>query len=277
MNRVCLLLCALLLPAAGAAGQAAAATARPALHAGTTGQRVKDLQWLLSGYRPSVYQFSTYSGRVDGRFGPLTRVAVRRMKYRLGYPARLVDGRAGRQLFEFLLGKRARPLGWVGRASARATRPNVHPDLSTPCAARIVRVARSQLGVHEIPDGSNDGLRVRVFQRVTGAFRAPWCASFVQWVFGTAGVGTIANRSAGVFYIVDWAHTHLMLHARPRVGAAVAYMRNLGHIGIVESLFGRDGFVAIEGNASNRVKRVIRHVGDQRTVFVWAPCPEKPG
>jgi hypothetical protein len=268
MRRLLLLLFALLalemLPAS--------ASAAPPLHGGDRGQRVKNLQWLLSGHKPSVYwrTVRTYDGAVDGIFGPQTAAAVRGAKWRLGYPKHAVNARAGRQLFEFLLGKRARPLGWIGVASKR-----VHAGIGKPlsCAARAVAIARSQLGVHEVPDGSNDGPRVRMYQRVTGAFLAPWCASFVQWVYVRAGIGMLrAQFPAHVFTIVRWAHEHAMVHALPRKGAAVAFLRSLGHIGIVERVT-KTGFYTIEGNTSNGVYRRWYPTGYQHTVFIYPPCP----
>jgi hypothetical protein len=264
----------------------AAPQPQPQLKLAAHGQRVADLQWLLSGHKPSVYHRSirTYSGPIDGEFGPLTAEAVRGMKWRLGYPVANVDARAGRQLFDFLLGRKARPRDWVGVASARAGRPggfNATVPQTSQCGARMVRIARAELGVHEIPDGSNDGPRIRVYQRVTGAFGCPgahdcpygqWCASFAQWDRVQAGAGKIPARlPALVFSIVDYGHDHAMLHAQAKPGALVAYLRNLGHIGVVESVT-RDGFWAIEGNYSNRVARVFHRVGEQRTVFIWPPA-----
>ena len=239
------------------------------LRVGDRGQRVRDLQYLLSGHRPSNYWRSVhpYGGRIDGVYGPKTRDAVRAAKWRLGMPSNALDGRAGRQLFEILLGKRARPLDWIGRASKR-----VHAAIEgqTVCSRRLVSVARAELGVHEVPDGSNYGPRVSVYESVTRAYRAPWCASFLQFVLKTAGVGTIDNRSASVFNIVQWAHQRTLLHALPKPGSLVAYLRNLGHIGLVESVTKR-GFYSIEGNTSNGVHRRWHKTGDLHTVFIWLP------
>jgi hypothetical protein len=245
------------------------------LRAGDRGQKVRDLQWLLSGHRPSVYRHSVhpYGGRIDGVYGPRTQKAVRAAKWRLGYPSNALDGRAGNQLFELLLGKRARPLEWIGRASKR-----VHAAIEgqTACSRRIAAVARAELGVHEIPDGSNDGPRIRVYQAVTGAYHAAWCASFSQYVLKAAGIGTIADRSAGVFYIASWAHRHTMLHALPKPGSLVIYLKNLGHMGVVERVTST-GFYSIEGNSSNAVRRRWHRTGDKHTVFVWLPrCSSTP-
>jgi hypothetical protein len=254
---------------AGGLSTAASASQHAPLRVGDRGQRVRDLQWLLSGHQPSVYRrtIHPYHGRVDGVYGPRTAAAVKATKYRLGFPMREVDGRAGKQLFEFLLGKRARPLGWIGVASKR-----VHASIAgqTACSRRITAAARAELGVHESPWGSNDGARVRVYQSVTGAYHAPWCASFVQYVLRKAGVGTIANRSAGVFYIANWAHRHTLLHAQPKPGSVVLYLRALGHTGVVESVTKR-GFYTIEGNASDAVRRRWHPTGYAHTVFIWLP------
>jgi hypothetical protein len=242
------------------------------LRIGAHGQPVKDLQWLLSGHKPSVYRTTIrpYHGPIDGLFGRATRDAVRDAKWRLGYPKANVDGAAGPQLLEFLRGQRARPLQWIGRAAKRVNIVVAKPVASS-CSARIVRAASGEVGVHEVPMGSNDGPRVHVYQAVTGAFRLPWCASFTQWDLKTAGVGTIADRSASVFYIVSWSHRHELVHALPRPGALVAFLRNLGHIGVVVSVT-RTGFFTVEGNSSDAVSRRYYPLGYERTVFIYPSC-----
>jgi hypothetical protein len=251
-----------------------AATAKPlqheALRLGDHGPRVKDIQWLLSGHKPSVYRNSIhpYGGKITGRYDLRTQRAVRAAKYQLGYPMRSVDGRAGHQLSQFLLGRRARPLSWIGVVSTRR-----HSAIAgqTACSRREVTLAVSQLGAHEVPWHSNRGPRVHVYQHVTGAYGLPWCASFVQWVLLNSGVGTIANRSAGVFYIVNWAHQHTMLHSVPKPGALVAYLSQLGHIGVVEKVT-KTGFFTIEGNSGDAVRRRFHPTGYAHTVFIWLKC-----
>lgn len=48
---------------------------------------------------------------------------------------------------------------------------------------KVMRVATSQVGVREYPPASNAGPRVHDYQSVTGAYNAPWCASFVSWCY----------------------------------------------------------------------------------------------
>lgn len=47
-----------------------------------------------------------------------------------------------------------------------------------------IQVALAELGVKEVPKGSNRGARVDVF---TGGNAVPWCALFVSWCFRMAG------------------------------------------------------------------------------------------
>jgi hypothetical protein len=247
-----------------------ASAAPPALlHRGSHGQAVADLQWLLGGHKPSAYHGidATFTGKPNGLFGARTAAAVVAMKRRLGWPDRALTPVAGNDLRQILLGQKRRPLGWITRAASRL---KVVSTVRTSCTSKIIQTASRELGAHEIPDGSNDGPRIRIYQAMTGAFRAPWCASFVQYVLATSGYGTIANRSAGVFYIRDWSYKRGWLHAIPKPGALVAFLNDLGHIGIIQQVTAH-GFWSIEGNAGNAVRRIYRPLGSRPMAFVWLP------
>lgn len=71
-----------------------------------------------------------------------------------------------------------------------ATRQLLFPPRLGP---EIVRVMLAEVGVREHPAGSNDGPRIRDYQRTTGAFKAPWCASFHRW--GIVEAATRLKRS----------------------------------------------------------------------------------
>jgi hypothetical protein len=133
---------------------------------------------------------------------------------------------------------------------------------------KLLAVYRAELGVREVPFGSNRGPRVRQYQSSTGAYGAAWCVSFLQWGFQQVGVPRIANRSAGVFYCVDWARKNGLLRYSPKPGYLAAYMWSAGHIGIVEDV-SAGGFMAIEGNASNSVRRKWRD--GRNTVYIKVP------
>lgn len=126
---------------------------------------------------------------------------------------------------------------------------------------KALRLARTQLGVKESPAGSNDGKTVRSYQRTTGAFRAPWCASFIAWLYSSLGAPLKGFNTAYVPSYVDSARskrnnlTTVGLPALVVPGDLVAYDWGgdgiADHIGIVASKVDAAGtFTAIEGNTS---------------------------
>lgn len=255
------------------------------LHVGDRGKRVKAIQWLLSGHKPSVFRqrkvFVTYTGPVDGRYGQRTAVAVRNMKLRLGYKSSQANTSAGVMLFQLLLGKQRRTPAMVARASFRlreiAAAQARLLKIRRTCSYRELSYARSQLGVTEIPWGSNRGPHISyqvgplpAYESITGAYGAPWCASFVQWMLYTSKTGTIADRSAGVYYIKDWAWRRALLRAMPRPGDLVAFLENNGHIGVVEAV-SRYGITSIEGNTGNAVHRRFHPWHSTSMVFIAVP------
>jgi hypothetical protein len=251
------------------------------LQLGSAGPRVAGLQWLLGGHRPSAYLgVSTYQGKPTGAFDEPTAAAVVAMKKRLGFPR--LEPVAGRDLLEILTGKRARPLGYLVRATRLlAEEKQIAADSEpTRCANRLIDVERSQLGVHEVPLGSNDGPQVHAYQEATGAYRAAWCASFQAWAYRLTHVGfpsswdgfigATRSDSAGVFAIVRNAQARGWLRAKPRPGFLVAFMDRLGHIGLVERVF-YSGILSIEGNASDSVLRRWHPYGSRPVVYIAIP------
>jgi len=119
---------------------------------------------------------------------------------------------------------------------------------------QILAEARKWVGVHEVPMGSNDGPEVRQLQSVTGAYHAPWCASFVQAVLRWSRYGTIANDSAGAYYIGNWCENRGWKVTRPQPADIVVFYHGSGHIGIVDEP-APSGFYSIEGNTANECAR----------------------
>lgn len=245
------------------------------LHEGSHGKRVAALQWLLAGHAPSVYRgVRSYRGRVDGDFGPATALAVWNMKWRLGYPLYRINYTAGPMLFNYLLGRQARTLPMISIAAVRAKRLVRQRAAKTELERRLLTLEASQLGVHEIPDGSNRGPRISYpigavpsYQSSTGAYGLPWCASFQQWALALILGHELADRSAGVFAIKDWAWRHGLVHAIPKPTDLVAFVDGSGHIGMVETIAG-NGFWSLEGNEGNAVRRVWHPFRSQPMVFI---------
>lgn len=119
-------------------------------------------------------------------------------------------------------------------------------------AYQLVVEAKKYIGIREDPMGTNSGYWVRRFQSATGAFRAPWCVSFLQYVSKQVLGYTIADDTAGVFYLVNWARKHGFLRAVPSPGDYIAFLWGAGHIGIVSKVTS-EYIETIEGNAANQV------------------------
>lgn len=95
-----------LVVAAAAVAIATGAAPKP-LQRGATGPAVRDAQRLLKGR--NVFRIGTFKGRVDGRYGRLTAYAAKRMKYRIGYEPRYLNGSFGPLLRAYLVGRKQLP------------------------------------------------------------------------------------------------------------------------------------------------------------------------
>jgi hypothetical protein len=288
MKRAAAFSCVALLAVATLAASASAATSQihaPAnvmMHVGSSGQRVKDLQWLLGNHDPNVFRTSklkaTFRAKPNGLFGANTAKAVIAYKWQLGYPKRMLRRAVvGPYFFELLTGKAHRPIAWVARASKRLSAPAVNPFGPSAMALKIRQTELMQLGVTEIPLGSNNGFAVNQYQRVTGALGLAWCVSFQQWAFKISGYGTFAYDTAAVYTAVDYAQARGLLRARPKVGALVAFVDydryghripGTGHMGYVVKVT-VSGFVSIEGNEANGVHELYHANSERPHVFIY--------
>lgn len=140
--------------------------------------------------------------------------------------------------------------------------------MTTP--AQLISFARRYLGVHEAT-GRNDGSAVHEIQSSTGAYNAPWCMSFVQFVLERTGVGYIADRTAGVFYARDWLRSRGLLTVVPAPGRLALYQAGEGHVGFVIEAYKDGTFLTIEGNHNNEVEIVHRQRGELNVIFGIVP------
>jgi PKD repeat protein len=139
------------------------------------------------------------------------------------------------------------------------------PKSRAATAARIVALARRELnlGVHEIPDGSNRAPAIRRYETATrGAmFGAPWCAYFVSYIARQAGapIGTGGSGIGYVPYIRAWAKQTKRWTRTPHPGDLITFPQ---HVGIVENVYANHTLTTIEGNAGNAVRRRSRGWGE---------------
>jgi cell wall-associated NlpC family hydrolase len=161
----------------------------------------------------------------------------------------------------------------------------VHDD--GPLAARVVAIARSQLGVSEAGDEPNDGEPSR---RYMGGRREPWCAWFVAWCFREAGRALPedivpdgrASPLAGVAYMERVFEREGWLVRAPMPGDVVFFGRRMQsdpgrgrHVGIVDETF-IHMIRCVEGNVGNRVAAVpYRRTTLERVVTSYGRVPER--
>lgn len=142
---------------AGAVGvvplAAAAASPRFPLDSGEVGPRCADAKWSLTGRRPAKVEIRFFAGAVNRRCDLALARATRRAKYRLGFPAKFVDGRYGPVLRDYLLGRRNRPVSYVLRAKRRA-QPTLHK--SYPLARHGALIGFPFSGTHRLGNYQSD-------------------------------------------------------------------------------------------------------------------------
>ena len=193
----------------------------------------------------------------DGRFGDQTETGLRLFQMRFpdaaGQPL-TVDGEAGPITWAALFG---------GAAPAKLTKAG-------PLGRKALEVAVGELGVMEVPPGSNSGPKVNQYLASVGLGPGlPWCAAFVYFCAGQAAAGA-ANplpKTGGVQKM--WreglslglpALTTAEALAQPnRIAPGMAFFithgAGTGHTGFVEGLLPDGRLQTIEGNTNDGASR----------------------
>ncbi len=125
-----------------------------------------------------------------------------------------------------------------------------HKEDDVTTAARVLDIARDQIGVKESPANSN----VCKFSRWYPMAGSPWCAMFVSWVLDQAQIEGFKHAytpsGAALFQ-----QRHRWFTANPKPGDVVYFdfpdsLARIQHVGFVEKVNGDGSIVAIEGNTS---------------------------
>ncbi|HWI21593.1 MAG TPA: CHAP domain-containing protein [Baekduia sp.] len=159
--------------------------------------------------------------------------------------------------------KLARPAGAAGQAKLKVAKGVVisPTPASGPIGARMVALAQAEIGVVEIPKGSNDAPRIATYRTATpGGLVGAWCAYFTSWLASTAG-SPVGDRGQGYGRVDDlYAWAQRTGKALPAAGVPIApgdFMVWDEHIGVVESV-GADGTITtIDGNYLDAVTRRV--------------------
>jgi CHAP domain len=190
---------------------------------------------------------------------------------------------------------RAVQYGFTGTGAPTATSPPLAQPVSTSqCSAstltpeaasssQIVRVAESQLGQGEHPEGSNC--------TIYGPCEE-WCSLFAAWVWQHAGVPLPGSAAlygySGSLY--TWTRDHggrvLPPTATPAPGDAVFYGNGpseSAHVGIVQHVYPDGQISTIEGNYANHVNHIgpflpaqATNAGETAPIYGYAQ-PPAPG
>lgn len=121
---------------------------------------------------------------------------------------------------------------------------------------QALEVAKTQLGKHEDPLGSNWGHPVQDYLHNVGIdFPASWCMAFVYWCFDQCGPGNPLVKTAGVLHAWDNAQAHKVT-GEPQPGDIfiMDFGHGLGHTGIVEKVDATFVYT-IDGNTNDSGSR----------------------
>ena len=152
--------------------------------------------------------------------------------------------------------------------------------------ARVLDVARREIGVAESPPNSNK----QKYGRAYGWDGVAWCAIFVWWVLTQAGCGALIPKTASTVVMRDWYMKRgQWLTKNPKPGDLVFFKFSgnsnpVNHVGIVEAVEKSGALITIEGNTTGtsagdqrnggmvaRKRRVSNIVGFARPAYVAQP------
>jgi lysozyme family protein/peptidoglycan hydrolase-like protein with peptidoglycan-binding domain len=224
-------------------------------------------------------------GVKDGNFADATRLAVMLFQARssdLSEEPLDIDGIVGPKTWGALFG----PASVEGAPGGRVNRTEAPGALGR----MAIEVAAEEVGVLEVPAGSNRGPRVEEYQNSVGSFCVgqAWCMCFMHWVFRTAaqqlGTTSPVPKTGGV--LDAWTQSQKLRSpvkivtaddaeddpslVEPGMAFFLRTSDRTGHTGLVVANF--NGLLeTIEGNTNNggsregigvfrRRKRPISHI-----------------
>lgn len=118
-------------------------------------------------------------------------------------------------------------------------------------AARVLDVARSQIGTTQARNGANK------YGAAYGMDRVAWCAEFQWWVFREAGASALIPKTAYTPTMASWYQQQGRASKTPKVGSLVFYnwpgdgIDRIQHVGIVEAVNADGTITTIEGNTTS--------------------------
>lgn len=135
-----------------------------------------------------------------------------------------------------------------------------------PCkASDIITLAKTQIGVHETPAGSNNVIyNTEYYNREINDPAYGWCVVFGWWLFKHCGAPELfydGQKTASCSVIDYWARTSGLAVGDPQPGDVVLFNwdgnSSPDHYGIIIRLEG-DKLITVEGNVGDAVKQMTR-------------------
>lgn len=146
--------------------------------------------------------------------------------------------------------------------------------------AAIVRRALTDVGLLEMPPGSNRSPRIDEYNRAVGSpVGSYWCASALSAWFRESGARTPPTSAASCDAWLSWATHHGYLSSRPVEGAAVLYgvPGDASHCGVVVRLTPLR--LSCEANTSlsrydrNGIAVTLKEIDTSRVLGYVIPAP----
>ncbi|SNB11000.1 CHAP domain-containing protein [Flavobacterium psychrophilum] len=141
-------------------------------------------------------------------------------------------------------------------------------------AKKTLETAISQIGVEEMPKGSNAGPEVEIYLKSVGLGQGySWCMAFVYWCVNQSAVKTgFKNPLKKTGGVMDQYNSRPLLCTHlPQAGDVfiMDFGKGLGHTGIVEKVIGNIIYT-IEGNTNDDGSRegykVCRRKRNKKTI-----------
>jgi hypothetical protein len=122
-------------------------------------------------------------------------------------------------------------------------------------ALKALEIAKTQLGVSELPKGSNAGPAVEKYLKAVGLGKGyAWCEAFVYWCYSEAskelGVINPLKKTAGVLDQFNSSKKYDVETPQKGDLFIMDFGKGQGHIGFVDDAF-KDKINTLEGNSND--------------------------
>jgi hypothetical protein len=137
----------------------------------------------------------------------------------------------------------------------------------------IIQLATAELGVRE-EGGENSGLRVKEYLAYVGLGKGyPWCAAFVSWCYGQAGLPSPRTAWSPALFPKRrlYKSPEIALGAVKTADLFAIYSAKLGrihHVGLIKS-FAPGMLITVEGNSNDRVESRRRALSTVYAMANW--------